>query len=809
VHCRIAPQCSGIKAVPLRSAASGAPRTGLSLRPARSPGRAVPLISKVRSSRSGYVHGRRLPSDCPARGHCVNGSRRIVAFDRWFRMFTGRMPGMRGKLRELLPMMVIAAAIAGAAGWWGYSVWRSPHRNDLATYGQYAIALTVFGVSVIAGARRWFAKIRRESGLATTAGLNELTNHLAEVVKDEWTRAANDRGLLVPEPIRVRWRRPSAAIAGPPSAAAGTSLFQPLPGMNPVTAEQLKEGEIRDLHELYGGLGSGRLVIAGAPGAGKSGAAVLLILTALRHREQVDEADRPNVPVPVMFTLHGWNPDAQPVQDWLAVRLGQTYPQLAGRDGAIRATLLLATGKIAVILDGLDEISEELRPIALRALSQQAAFRLVILTRMDEMAAAAAKGPLEGAAAVELQDIDATTAADYLTRVQLDPPPPGWSELTDRLRRPPSAPIAKALSTPLALTLVRDTYREGDNVRDLLDFCCPDGSPASRDDIMDHLLDRVLPAAYTKRPGHRRREYNLQTAQNALRCIAAQMHDDATYDLRWWQIPRWASPRPRVLATGFVAGLAIGLATALAPGGGPGTAVSSGLITGVGVGGGAALLSTRRERIPRQIQLARWSEMIRSEGFAARLGAGLAAALPAGFFSWYAFGLVTGLGVALVVALFAVLIAASGRSSIDRTSSFTPLAAWRNDRRYWLAFGLVVGLALGVAFGMGGGHNDGVMTGVTAAITGGVAIGLAVGLMAPATWSASLAFVQLARLWHTPPRMMRLLEDAHQRGVLRTVGPVYQFRHARLQDRLAERSSAADRESAGDRRAISVQLPGC
>lgn len=37
-----------------------------------------------------------------------------------------------------------------------------------------------------------------------------------------------------------------------------------------------------------------------------------------------------------------------------------------------------------------------------------------------------------------------------------------------------------------------------------------------------------------------------------------------------------------------------------------------------------------------------------------------------------------------------------------------------------------------------------------------------------------------------PFRVMRFLEDASNRGVLRTVGPVYQFRHARLQDRLAE-----------------------
>jgi RecA/RadA recombinase len=95
--------------------------------------------------------------------------------------------------------------------------------------------------------------------------------------------------------------------------------------MPATTAAQLAEGDIRDLHQLYGGLGSGRLVIAGAPGSGKSGAAVLLILAALGHRDHVAEADRPGVPVPVMFTLHGWDPNAQAVRDWLVDRLGQTY----------------------------------------------------------------------------------------------------------------------------------------------------------------------------------------------------------------------------------------------------------------------------------------------------------------------------------------------------------------------------------------------------------------------------------------------------------------------------------------------------
>ena len=139
---------------------------------------------------------------------------------------------------------------------------------------------------------------------------------------------------------------------------------------------------------MYGGLGSGRLVIVGTPGSGKSGAAVLLILAALKHRAQMPRKDRQRVPVPVLFTVHGWDPSTQQVGDWLAERLQQTYPLFAGRGGKAAAAELVRAAKIAVILDGLDEIPEELRPAALQALSDKADFRVVVLGRSDETAAA-------------------------------------------------------------------------------------------------------------------------------------------------------------------------------------------------------------------------------------------------------------------------------------------------------------------------------------------------------------------------------------------------------------------------------------
>lgn len=53
-----------------------------------------------------------------------------------------------------------------------------------------------------------------------------------------------------------------------------------------------------------------------------------------------------------------------------------------------------------------------------------------------------------------------------------------------------------------------------------------------------------------------------------------------------------------------------------------------------------------------------------------------------------------------------------------------------------------------------------------------------------------VAQVLLQRRRHLPWQLMRFLDDAHRRGVLRQSGAVYQFRHARLRDRLA--AAAAD-----------------
>jgi hypothetical protein len=730
-------------------------------------------------------------------------------------------------------MVIAVAVITGVALWLIYAVWRSPRRDDLATFGSYVAGIAVVAAALTA--RAWEIRTRQSGSILGTAELGQLSDLFARSVKDQWTRAAIDRGLLQPDPIPVQWKRSSLPVAGPSSAAVGSRRFAPLPGLPAVGQQRLRGGRISDLHAVYGGVGSGRLVISGAPGAGKSGAAVLLILAALKHRELVSDTDRPQVPVPVMFTFHGWDPSAQRVQDWLAARLQQTYPLLAGKSGARKAVGLLAAGKIAVILDGLDEIHEQLRPVALQALSQQAHFRLVVLTRSAEMAAAASRGLLEGAAALELQPIEPQTAASYLTYAQLDPAPPAWRELTGRLRRLPDSPLAQALSSPLTLTLVRDTYRGGDDSRELLDFCDARVGAVSSEEIVDHLLDRVLPAAYTKRPGDAPPRYDLSTADHALRCLASRMNQDGTRDLQWWRICDWAPSTPRSIATGLLFGLAVGLAGALA------VRLTFGLIVGISAATGFGLAAHFRERAPSQIGPRPLRQAFRPASVPAGLAAGLPAGLAVGIPVGLAGGLAGGLAAGLAFGLTMWFIFARGP---DNAAPHSPLTAWHGSRVVGLATGLAAGFTGGLAVGLAGGLQGalaasiagglalglvlsrtavravgrtgglciglaygaavglmigflggpplGLTAGLTAGLAVGVTLGPTAGFMYSMTWAASLAFIQLAARQKTPVRLMRFLEDARQRNVLRTVGPVYQFRHARLQDRLGGQGSAPE-----------------
>jgi len=108
---------------------------------------------------------------------------------------------------------------------------------------------------------------------------------------------------------------------------------------------------------------TGRLVVLGEPGSGKTILLVQLTLDLLDERTD-------DTPVPVLLSVTSWNPEKETLQDWLAGSLKVEYPWLtrtAPGTAAGRTCLevLLQDRKILPILDGLDEIPDEVRRSAL------------------------------------------------------------------------------------------------------------------------------------------------------------------------------------------------------------------------------------------------------------------------------------------------------------------------------------------------------------------------------------------------------------------------------------------------------------
>lgn len=663
--------------------------------------------------------------------------------------------------------------VSGALLWigWAYNLPTAQRRDALVLPG---FMLTLAGVLIAAIPRLTSLGHRPPArSVATLAAL------LAEAVEGQWRKEATERRLLTPDPIPMHWSLSDLAVTGSVAIAVGAPesppAFPPLPQQARITAADLRNGGGRDeLHNVYAGLASGRIVVVGAPGAGKSGTAILLLLDALAHRDSLNDAERARVPVPVLLTAHSGDPNTCSVRDWLRDQLTMTCRPLFGHRGgsAEAATLVAARDKVALILDGLDEMDAVLRPAALQALCD-APFRVVVLTRSREITEAASGTWLVGAVAVHLHDVTPPDAVDYLQRARTGPAPEGWADLLTHLGEQPEGVLARGLSTPLTLTLLRDTYQAGDDVSALLD---PTHYPTT-DAIEQHLIARVLPAAYTPRPGRKPLRYTEQQARQTLSFIARKMGKNR--DLAWWHIPRWAPTAPRVLATWLAGGLVFGLAGGFVFGlegglaGGFLFGLAGGLVNGL-AGGLVNWIGADQEK---------WSVVPGSRVTISpqALWQVLFFGLMFGFMCWRVGGPVYG-----IVGGFLLGLASAGTDGDIDALSMGPRQLWRNNRLASLWSGLLSGPVFGFGLALASGPVFGTRFGFAGGLTIGVGLALSEGLIDPATWQTRVAWLQLQHSRHVAAvRFIPFLEDARERDILRTVGVVYQFRHATLQDQLA------------------------
>jgi len=658
-------------------------------------------------------------------------------------------------------------------------------------------------------------------------------DRLADVTRTTWLAEARSRGIVTPAPAMVRWRWGPADVGagvGEVSASAVPGVVpRPLPDpaltQDPGrTALVLGSGVVTRLHdEVYARLPHGRLVLLGGPGAGKTGAMILLVLAALHHRDTVPESRRGQVPVPVWLTLGGWDPTTTSLREWAVATLVRDHPYLRSREyGPDAAGELLRGGKVALFLDGLDEMPPAVRSKALTRLDQEATSERIVLTsRPDEYRQALAEGRLHNAAVIEVRPVRPRAAADYLIRDQVGEQRGRWELVARYLQDHPDSVAARALDNPLTLSLARSTYQS----QDPTELTVPDRFPTVQT-LRGHLIDRVLITAY---PDDRQRA----RASRWLSWIAHHM--GTSRDLAWWQIPGWIPRWQLTLITTLTAVLTAVIASNLAVnlsfeffafvyrasgdghqlsllqsyGGGFGF----GFVVGIALVIMSRLVARRvsrlsaepvrlRPRWPRPGEFARLARVVGAPAAVIGITVGLARVASA---AWSAFGLAItdGLtahvvvldGAAVVDALRELLVVAPivgvpvgvvfglhdlWRVPVAPEAASSPRTTYLEDRRTSIRVSVAVALAAGLVFGFAGGMGpevfDGVLVGIVVYLVGRLVFGLGAVLgRAERVLSRSVRRV----------RFVRLLEDALQRQVLRQAGSVYQFRHAELQDHLA------------------------
>jgi hypothetical protein len=115
---------------------------------------------------------------------------------------------------------------------------------------------------------------------------------------------------------------------------------------------------------------------------------------------------------------------------------------------------------------------------------------------------------------------------------------------------------------------------------------------------------------------------------------------------------------------------------------------------------------------------------------------------------------------------------------VDTVRAVSPETVLSQDREIALVAALLTGVDLGVIAGVAAGP----WIVLAVSIPGGMTMGLGM---------SSWGWFSITRIWLglngvLPVGLMSFWRDAHRRGILRQTGAVYQFRHARLQEWLAE-----------------------
>jgi hypothetical protein len=677
-----------------------------------------------------------------------------------------------------------------------------------------ASAVSILAAVSIPLSGLWIAWVTLAKGGGSATSVNglkivEVADRLAVAVGKQWTAEAAVRRLNEPWPLPVSWEAADAALTdawGSLEQLATTGAGWPSlpPAGTWAAGPDGLAGEGRELAEVLTRVPTGRLVVLGEPGAGKTMLMVRLVLDLLARRTD-------GGPVPFLASMASWNPVGQDLWDWLAAQLLIDHPVLAGAppDGVVESTwaaALFDSGLILPVLDGLDEIPKGFRGPAINRINDvlRPGQRVIVTCRTQEYGAAirpdgGVEVTLWGAAAIQLRPLADDVVRDYLcddaggrgTKAR-------WEPVFEVLGT--QTPAGQALETPLMVGLARAIYdpRPGElpeALRGPAELCNPD--LADRTAVESLLFDAFIPASYRHDPAGRRKALN---AEKWLVFLARHLECTiARPDLDWWQLP--AAIRGFELLMGVLVGVGTGVLAGVV------TGVVAGVLAGAAVGvvvgavaGGSAwleglFLGPSKEGDDFRSRLLDFDPEFASTAYAALSGSPVSVGIGVGVVSGVLVSATAGAGAGAAVGAMAGASAWAAVSLLSMTSRFrltrhrgsaSPPAVLAQDRRAAIGAGIATGIATGVGIGAVAGIAARVGIGVVAGITAGLMVG--VGASFTRLWpSYGIARIWLAMRHQLPWSLMSFLADAHKRGLLRQSGAAYQFRHIELQHRLANR----------------------
>lgn len=345
-------------------------------------------------------------------------------------------------------------------------------------------------------------------------------------VRDQWENEAAKRRLLQPRPLRLHWRTARDRLVSEHAGRVEGAL-----------ATDVNDPRLAAARELVAAVGSGlrhKFVVLGAPGAGKSSLAVLYTLATIELTRTVE----PTSPVPVLFSIAGWDPK-EPIKMWFLRRVAEDY---SGHDLKV-VQRLLSDDRIMPVLDGLDEMPDDLLGPAMEALDRSP-LRFVLTSRTEEYdrAIKAAGHTMSDAAVVEVQSVKPEDVETFFSQGE-DAERNRWSFVAEQLKAGEHRPLAEAFSTPLMISLARRVYRRPTEPQQLANF-------ATAKEITDHLLEHYLPTIYAEKRQQRWIEF--------LAYHLKEHQQNPNYE--WWRLAL-AVPRTAITAPLIIVLLALGATT--------------------------------------------------------------------------------------------------------------------------------------------------------------------------------------------------------------------------------------------------------